>query len=309
MLLRVLPLSTKSITDHLVKKSFFRPKGTFIQLDSKVIPVYAQRKQQQHDPQQWKGVSAILDLTEHLSLQDMSTKYQKGTPTNLQFCLKDGELYGIQIALCEYISHETLFDICMSIGTKGSIAKMNYEDGLKHAMKHFEKETLILDDSDDENDDNQKAALSSSYNDIPNLSCSLRCPVSMQTIKTPVRGKKCMHLSCFDLETYLENNSKVSGGRWRCFICEEFIPVCDLVYDGFIAQVLETHGHEITSIRDKMELCNDGTWNLCEETTTSSMKRVMKRKLKEADSSSTKLPRQNLTREAEVIDLDNSNEK
>lgn len=294
----------------MLKHFSSRPKGTFVQLDSKVIHVLAQRKQQQHDPKLWKGLSAVLDLTEHLSIKNMSDKFHNNMPMNLSFCLKDGEMYGIQIALCEFISHKVLFDVCMSRGTKGSIAKMSYEDGLKHAMKHFEKETLVLDsDSEDESDYNRKASSSKSINDgsngkgIPNLTCSLLCPVSMRPIQTPARGKACKHLSCFDLETFLENNSKVSGGRWRCFICEDFISVCDLVYDGFIAQVLETHRNDISSTRDKLELSNDGTWKLFEETATSSMRRTMKRKMKNTDDVAKK-SRTNEVGEAEVIDID-----
>lgn len=215
---------------------------------------------------------------------------------NLALMCKDAEMYGIQIALCEYISHEALYKICMSSGTQGSIAKMNYEDGLNHAMKHFEKETLVLDsDSEDEGIKNKKKDSSS---EIRHLTCSLQCPVSMQTIKTPVRGKNCKHLNCFDLQTYLESNSKVSGGRWRCFVCEDFIPVEDLVYDGFIAQVLETHKDDISATRDKMQLSSDGTWGLVDQTETSSMKRNnKKRKMKENNDSLKKIARQ-------VIDID-----
>ena len=270
-----------------------------------MIQIVAQRKQQQHDPKLWKGLSGVLDLTEHLSAKDMYSKFQRNLPTNLSFCFKDGEMYGIQIALCEYISHDALFDICMSHGTKGSIAKMNYTDGLRHAMKHFDKETLVL-DSDDDDENNAKKSSSSNEDGIKNLTCSLVCPVSMQVIKTPVRGKKCKHLNCFDLRTFLENNSKVSGGRWRCFICEDFISISDLVYDGFTAQVLETHRSEISTTRDKMQLSNDATWKLLDETATSSMKRNMKkRSMKENNDLSSKKTRlMNQSGVAEVIDID-----
>ena len=42
-------------------------------------------------------------------------------------------------------------------------------------------------------------------------------PISKVRIKYPVRGKKCEHLQCFDLQTYL--NSNIHCKKWQCPYC------------------------------------------------------------------------------------------
>ncbi len=278
LLIRTLPLLPNPKYKTLRSDTHQWPKGTFVQLESKVLNPFQQRKQQHHDPKQWKGLSNILDITEYIDAKKLTQKQE------LSLCAKDCELYGIQVAVCEYTTPDELYDICMSRGMKGSIAKMNYHDGLKHAMKHFEKEMLVL-DSDDEDDHGKKDNSNDSGGSghIDSVTCSLICPVTKQVIKTPVRGKYCKHLNCFDLKTYLHTYAKVSGGRWRCFVCEDFVSVDELVYDGFVAQVLETFGDEIdTTTRDKVQLFSDGTWKLLTTSSSSSMKRNQKkRKLQE----------------------------
>ena len=67
---------------------------------------------------------------------------------------------------------------------------------------------------------------------------SLKCPLSLERIKIPVKGINCKHLQCFDLESYLELNlvtkkeKKTIGGfelddvfvylysYWRCPVLE-----------------------------------------------------------------------------------------
>jgi hypothetical protein len=306
LILRMLPLILNPKYKKIRSDTHLWPKGTFLEFNSRIVfPLY-QRKQQQHDSTLWKGLSHALDLTEYMKFETISHYQRNKIPMNISFCTKDTEMYGVQIAVCEYVSPDSLFDTCMSRGGKGSIAKMSYEDGLRHAMKHFEKETLCI-DSDDENDNNggiqSNSTSNQNGNGIPNLTCSLICPVSMQVIKTPVRGKNCNHLNCFDLRTYLQSNSNVSGGRWRCFVCEDFISLDDLIYDGFIAQVLETFGKNVdTSTNDKMQLSNDGSWKLLSEASASMKRNQKKRMAKESSGPAAKKSKKEVS--TEVITLD-----
>jgi len=306
MLIRALPIIPNPKYKKIRSDTHQWPKGTFVQLDSQILYPVSQRKQQQHDAKLWKGLSYAYDITENLNLNTIMYNHKNKVPTILSFCCKDTEMYALQVAICEYISPNSLFDICMSSGTKGSITKMDYKDGLSKAMKHFEKETLVLDSDDDEGGTSSNGKNTAAG--IDNLTCSLICPVSMQKIETPVRGRNCKHLNCFDLRTYLHSNSKVSGGRWRCYVCEDFVSVDDLVYDGFIAQVLETHGKDInTATRDKMQLKNDGTWKLLDEASSSMKRNQKKRKMKE-NTGSAKRPKNGSggaqTGGTEVIDID-----
>ena len=307
IIVRTLPLIPNPKYKKIRSDTHLWPKGTFMQLDSRQVYPIFQRKQQQHDPSLWKGMSHIADITEYLSGDTISYNQKHNIPMNLTLCSKDGEMYGIQIALCEHVSPDALFDQCMASGEKSSIAKMNYQNGWKQSMKHFDKETLVL-DSDDEDDDDD-AVNGNKNNAIESVTISLICPVMMKVIQTPVRGKRCKHLNCFDLKTYLHSNANVSGGRWRCFVCEDFVPVDELVYDGFLAQVLETFSKDInTTTRSKVQLMNDGSWNLLDETTTSAMKRNqkknLKRKIQEQGGTSKMMKNDNAPVITEIIDID-----
>ena len=59
--------------------------------------------------------------------------------------------------------------------------------------------------------------LKSFSKDIDSLSVFVIDPISKQRIKYPVRGKKCDHLQCFDLQTYL--NANLKSKRWQCPYC------------------------------------------------------------------------------------------
>ncbi|TKR81797.1 hypothetical protein L596_015615 [Steinernema carpocapsae] len=71
---------------------------------------------------------------------------------------------------------------------------------------------------------------------VDSLTLSLLCPYSKATIKTPVRGRSCDHLQCFDLENFLIMNE----GRpsWKCPVCNvQTLPEW-FVIDGYTCDVL-----------------------------------------------------------------------
>ena len=48
----------------------------------------------------------------------------------------------------------------------------------------------------------------------------LKCPLSFQRIKVPVKGRECVHDSCVDLESMILFN-KSANRQWRCPICKK----------------------------------------------------------------------------------------
>ena len=135
-------------------------------------------------------------------------------------------------------------------------------------MNLDEKDTVVLDDSDGEDDDNDgkdKETTTNSDADSVYLTCSLVCSVSLRPIQIPARGKNCKHMQGFDLSNYLATNSVINGNRWRCMVCEDFLPVQDLMVDGFISKILDKHRNEVSSARDKVEIYRDGSWKLLNE--------------------------------------------
>lgn len=56
-------------------------------------------------------------------------------------------------------------------------------------------------------------------NQTEQMKISLVDSITMMPINTPARGEVCTHLQCFDLETYIEMNSKYK--RWSCPFCNK----------------------------------------------------------------------------------------
>ena len=289
LMLRALPLVVPEKYKKLRSDTHLWPKGTFVQINSSPIAL-SQRKQQSHDHTLWKGMCYMYDLTnDALRVVNPSAKQK------LEICTKDADAYNFQLAICSYLPPEVLVERCIGDGPN-SLPKLSYEEGCALMKQNLgEKDAVVIDDSDGEND--TAIDPTSIY-----LTCSLLCGVSMSAIKVPVRGKRCKHMQCFDLANYLHSNSMVSGGRWRCLVCEDFVPVKDLMIDDFIAKIIEKHGKEVNSSRDKVEIYRDGTWKfLSENRLKYSTKRSSTSDLPDSKRSKSE---SNISAQAEVIDID-----
>jgi len=89
----------------------------------------------------------------------------------------------------------------------------------------------------------------------------LFCPISLARIRTPARGKKCRHLQCFDLETYLISNQKMSviNKRWRCPVCDITVkPPGDLFIDTFFVKILAETGE----YDEEVAFDSTGSWTV-----------------------------------------------
>jgi hypothetical protein len=284
LILRALPLVVEEKYKKIKSDTHLFPKGTFVQVNN--IPMMIlQRKQQSHDESLWKGMCHHLDLTHMLNSR------QGEFPLKVEVCVKDKAPYNFQLAVCEYTPPENLFQRCIGDG-EGAIMKLSYEEGRALVQQNLDqKDAVVLDDSD--GDDNDTTIEKSNI-------YSLLCGVSMSSIQTPVRGKSCKHIQCFDLRNFLLSNITVSGGRWRCVICEDFVPVQDLMIDGFIAKILEEHGKDVSTSRDKVEIHRDGTYKLLKE---NRLRFQQKRPCSGELPDSKRAKSENQSTEAEVIDI------
>jgi len=217
------------------------PKGTFIQINRKPISGVIQRKQQSHDKKLWKGMCHSLDITP--SLPNPSKK------TEIDMIFIEKEIYGLQLAICEYRSPEKLFH-----HLSGRVKKISYEDGLSEAKRYINCQTVVIDDDSD----------SGEVSDV-SLTFQLTCPISMRPMEVPVRGSKCKHMQCFDLRTFLHSNSFPSGHRWRCACCELFVNASNLVVCGLFERMLQQHKEAAERGQDKIQFKGDGSWGLLEE--------------------------------------------
>lgn len=253
-ILRMLPLyATDAERTKQRKKradTHLWPIGTFVQYNNRALTII-QRKQQSHDHTEWKGMSHALDVTELVS--DI---YSVSLPNTIEIATRDETPYAIHLAVCDFVGPDALYDRLMARNGPQSILKYDYDEALKVALDYVKNQMVVLDsDSEDDGDDpGGHEGSSQQY--------SLLCPLSMSVMQTPVRGKGCRHIACFDLRNWLHNNVTVGGTRWRCGHCENFLAPSDLLVDGMFCRFLEQTQGQISSARDKVQLNPDGTWEL-----------------------------------------------
>merc|ERR1719198_2262621 len=86
----------------------------------------------------------------------------------------------------------------------------------------------------------------------------LRCPLSFERVKTPVRGDQCKHLQCFGLAAYLKSNSKMRAmnNRWTCPVCGNLLKPRELRVDAYVEKVLDETDPSI----EEVLLMDDGSY-------------------------------------------------
>lgn len=88
---------------------------------------------------------------------------------------------------------------------------------------------------------------------VSSMKVSLRCPLALTRIKTPVKGKRCQHVQCFDLDNYLEYTRRSS--KFECPVCNK--PTAQpamLVISPYITHALSEHQD-----CDEVEISADGS--------------------------------------------------
>lgn len=86
----------------------------------------------------------------------------------------------------------------------------------------------------------------------------LRCPVSMDKIERPVRGRQCGHLQCYSLDAYLTSNRQMRAfnNRWVCPVCSLVLRPTDLCVDGFVERILSQTREDV----EEVVVAPDGSW-------------------------------------------------
>jgi len=66
---------------------------------------------------------------------------------------------------------------------------------------------------------------------------SVKCPLTRVLPVEPVRGARCRHIQCFDLEAYVVMQEKAKVNRWKCPICSSL--AIHLIRDKYMKEVME----------------------------------------------------------------------
>ncbi|KAH7326349.1 hypothetical protein B0I35DRAFT_132410 [Stachybotrys elegans] len=101
------------------------------------------------------------------------------------------------------------------------------------------------------------------------LTVSVADPFSGSLYKVPVRGNKCRHLECFDLETWLQTRPRKPIGEpcepcmtdvWKCPICDSDCRPSSLRIDDFFAQIAQKLASNSDTHVKHVTLRKDGRW-------------------------------------------------
>mmetsp|Transcript_116244 Transcript_116244/g.183766 ORF Transcript_116244/g.183766 Transcript_116244/m.183766 type:complete len:425 (+) Transcript_116244:53-1327(+) len=77
----------------------------------------------------------------------------------------------------------------------------------------------------------------------------LQCPLTRERMRIPARGKKCEHITCFDLEAYLTTVARASfHRRWYCPVCGCPLPFAELLICDFTKHWLSQAAPDITGL-------------------------------------------------------------
>lgn len=88
---------------------------------------------------------------------------------------------------------------------------------------------------------------------VSSMKVSLRCPLALTRIITPVKGRRCQHVQCFDLFTFLDYSRRSS--KFDCPVCNKNTAFPhQLVVSPYIEYALEKYRD-----CDEVEIFQDGT--------------------------------------------------
>jgi hypothetical protein len=89
------------------------------------------------------------------------------------------------------------------------------------------------------------------------VSINLRCPLSGSRMKVAGRFKPCIHMGCFDLNTFVELNQHAR--KWQCPTCMKNYSLEDIIIDPYfncITSHIKNYPEDVTEV----EVKPDGCW-------------------------------------------------
>lgn len=87
----------------------------------------------------------------------------------------------------------------------------------------------------------------------------LICPITMDRVVQPARGRQCQHLQCFGLRAYCKSNFAMSAhhNRWVCPLCAKTLRPIDLCVDEYVERIVrETQEQAL----EEVTIALDGSW-------------------------------------------------
>ncbi|KAJ1261389.1 hypothetical protein BS78_09G026000 [Paspalum vaginatum] len=91
------------------------------------------------------------------------------------------------------------------------------------------------------------------------ITVNLRCPNSGSRMRIAGRFRPCVHMGCFDLETFVELNQR--SRKWQCPICLKNYSVENLMIDPYFNRITSLL-HNCSEDVNELDVKPDGSWRV-----------------------------------------------
>lgn len=132
-----------------------------------------------------------------------------------------------------FVAGIELSECCTGVGIKSQIFKERYLPPAQSRAEIMRRLSTHTDDND----------IIVSTNTV---TIDVQCPFSFKLIGTPVRGRACRHLECFDFDNYMGSRHREQPAlpprddAYKCPHCGDRARPEHLIVDGFLHDVLRT---------------------------------------------------------------------
>ncbi|EAN32544.1 MIZ/SP-RING zinc finger family protein [Theileria parva strain Muguga] len=158
---------------------------------------------------------------------------RRDNPIKVTYAMRTGENL-INITSTTYTETEPLFLLVMFVCNQVTV--QNIIDTLKmnHTVPYEEARDRIYSILNAKIDDDEIVCMESTHK------MDLTCPVTLDKITIPTRGRYCRHIQCYDLFGYLKVMERTSAFnmRWKCPECHLIVKPFDLVIDTYVEKLI-----------------------------------------------------------------------
>lgn len=190
-----------------------------------------------------------------------------------QFCQPGDNIIEIQVSDC-YCNHEFILEAVERPTLKAFMnscyktRQLNSDMCISKLRCNFGQPGFIVNHQQQNNQLNEYITTTSTEfnngstanNDtITKVKISLKCPLTQRRIRTPIRGPKCVHLQCFDLESFLYVNREKT--QWTCPLCSLAIPFPSIELDQHQMNIIQTLSNEPMAYEEIL-IDQNGSWQV-----------------------------------------------
>jgi hypothetical protein len=242
-------MPTSMPEDVWVTRETVWPSGIFLAFNNKQLEV---RRKLHH------GKDLTIDITKYLKggLNTLTCSVLRTTEET-----KLGKNFAIAVEVIEIITDDRIKELPVQL--KEPEARNIITKSLNGGL-HGKGDGSTVADKD--KDEDEEILVVDAH-----ISIDITDPYTARVFEVPVRGKKCLHRECFDLQTFLETRkartserdremAPTSPDEWKCPICKKDARPQNLVIDGFLQKVrkelAERDQLDVKAIRVQA----DGTW-------------------------------------------------